>query len=51
MEVVPEPNTLNDRIKAFHDNPQWPKHIKHPELKLIKRRTSSNIPKYLKFSS
>jgi hypothetical protein len=40
MEVVPEPNTMSDCIKAFLDNPQWPGHIKDPQLKQIKRQTS-----------
>ena len=43
MEVVPEPSTTSDCIKAFLDVPQQPKHIKDPQLKQIKRRTSSNI--------
>ena len=43
MEVVMEPNTMSDRIKVFLDDPQWPKHIKDPSLKQIKRQTSSNI--------
>ena len=43
MEVVPEPNTVSDHIKVFLDNPQWPEHIKDPQLKKIKRRISSNI--------
>jgi hypothetical protein len=43
MEVVPEPNTLSDRLKAFLDEPQWPKHIKDPQLKQMKIQTSSNI--------
>ena len=43
MEVVPEPNTMSDRIKAFLDDLQWPEHIKDPQLKQIKRRTSLNI--------
>ena len=34
---------MSDHIKAFIDAPQWPKHIKHPQLKQIKRQTSSNI--------
>ena len=28
---------MSDHIKAFIDAPQWSKHIKHPQLKLIKR--------------
>ena len=28
MEVIPEPNIVSDRIKAFLDDPQWPEHIK-----------------------
>ena len=43
MEVVPELNTLSDRLKVFLDEPQWPEHIKDPQLKQIKRQTSSNI--------
>ena len=43
MEVVLEPNIVSDRIKTFIDDPQWPKHIKDPQLKQIKRRTSSNM--------
>ena len=43
MKVVPEPNIVSDRIKAFLDDPQWPKHIKDPQLKQIKKRTSLNI--------
>ena len=43
MKVVPEPNTVSDRIHAFLDDPQWPEHIKDPQLKQIKKRTSSNI--------
>ena len=37
MKVVLEPNTLNDCIKAFLDDPRWPEHIKDPQLKQIKR--------------
>ena len=43
MEVVPEPNTVSDCIKAFLDNPQWPEHMKDPQLKQIKRQASLNI--------
>ena len=43
MEVVLEPDTLSDRIKAFLNDPQWPKHIKDAQPKQIKRQTSSNI--------
>ena len=43
MKVVPKPNTVSDRIKAFFDDPQWPEHIKDPQQKQIKRQTSSNI--------
>ena len=43
MEVVPEPNTMSDHIKAFLDDPQWPEHIQDPQLKQIKRQTSSNM--------
>ena len=37
MEVVREPNTVSDRIKVFLNDPQWPEHIKDPQLKQIKR--------------
>ena len=30
IEVIPEPNIVSDHIKAFLDDPQWPKHIKDP---------------------
>ena len=30
MRVVPEPNTMSDRIKAFRDDPQWSEHIGDP---------------------
>ena len=30
MEVIPKPNIVSDHIKAFLDDPQWPKHIKDP---------------------
>ena len=30
MEVVPEPNIVSDRFKAFLDDPQWLEHIKEP---------------------
>ena len=43
MEVVPKPNTVSDRIKASLDDPQWPDYIRNPQVKKIKRRTSSNI--------
>ena len=43
MEVVLEPNTMSDRIKAFLDDPQWPEHIKDPQPNQIKRQNSSNI--------
>ena len=43
MEVIPEPNIVSDRIKAFLDDRQWPKHIKDPQWKQIKRLTSLNI--------
>ena len=32
-----EPNTLNDCIKAFFDDPRRPEHIKDPKWKQIKR--------------
>ena len=38
MEVVPEPNIMSDRIKAFVDDPQWPEHFKDPPLKQIRRK-------------
>ena len=31
MEVVSEPNTMSDCIKAFLEDPQWPQHIKDPQ--------------------
>jgi hypothetical protein len=43
MKVVPESNNVSDHMKAFLDDPQWPKNIKDPCLKQIKRRISSNI--------
>jgi hypothetical protein len=43
VEVVSEPNFVSDHIKAFLDDPQWLKHIKDPQLKQIKRPTSSSI--------
>ena len=30
MELVPELNTVSDRIKVFLDDPQWLEHIKDP---------------------
>ena len=36
MEVVPEPNNVSDGTKAFLDDPQWPEHIKDPQLKQTK---------------
>ena len=33
MEVVPEPITVSDRVKASLDDPQWPEHTKEPSLK------------------
>jgi hypothetical protein len=42
MEVVPEPNTMSDCKKAFLDDCQWPKHIKDPQRKQIKRRFLKN---------
>ena len=41
--VVPEPNTMSDRVKAFCDDPQWSEHIEDPQLKQIKRQTSSKL--------
>ena len=43
MEVVLEPTTVSDRIKAFLDDPQWHEHVEDPQPKQIKRQTSSNI--------
>ena len=43
MEVVPEPNIVSDHMKAFLDDPQWPEHIEDPQMKQMKRRTSSYI--------
>ena len=43
MEVTPEPNIMSDRIKVYLDDPQSPEHIKDPNLKQIKRQTSSNL--------
>ena len=43
MEVVPEPNSVSGSIKAFLDDPQWPEHIKDPQLRQIKRQFSLNI--------
>ena len=43
MDVVLEPNIVSDCIKAFLDGPQWPEHIKDPQLKQIKRQISLNI--------
>ena len=46
-EVVTEPNYMSDRMKAYLDDPQWPKHSKDLLHKKIKRRTSSNLEYYL----
>ena len=43
MEVVPEPDIVSDRMKAFLDDPQRPEFINDLQLKQIKRRTSSTI--------
>ena len=40
-EVVPEPITVSDHIKAFLEDPQWFEHIKDPQLKQMKRQSSS----------
>ena len=40
MKVLLELRTMSDHIKAFLGDSQWPKHIKDPQLKQIKRRTS-----------
>ena len=42
-KVVPEPNTGSDRMNAFLDDPKWPEHIIDPQLKQIKKKTSSDI--------
>ena len=34
---------MGDHIKAFLDDPHWPEHIKDPQLKQIKSRTSLSI--------
>ena len=31
MKVVVEPNNVSDRIKAYLDDPQCPKHMKNPQ--------------------
>ena len=36
-------NTMNDYIQVVIDDPQWPKYIKDPKLKQIKRQISLNI--------
>ena len=41
LEVVSEPYIVSDRIKAFLDDPQWPKHIQDPQLKHIKMMNMS----------
>ena len=43
MEVVPKPNTMSDDIKVFLDDLQWPKLIKHPQLKQIKHNIVMNL--------
>ena len=43
MWVILEPNIVSDHIKAFLDDPQWPKHIKDPQLKQIEKQTSWNF--------
>ena len=35
MEVVSDPSIVNDRIKAFLDDPHWPEHINDPQLIMI----------------
>ena len=42
MEVVPKPSNVSDCIKTFLDDPQWPEHIKDPQLMQFKRSTSLN---------
>ena len=37
-----EPNIVNDRIKAFLDDSQWPEHIKDPQPKQFKWQYSLN---------
>ena len=39
-KIKKTPNILNDGIKAFLDDPQWPEHIKDPPLKQIKMKHS-----------
>ena len=34
MEVVLESNIMSAHIKAFLDDPQWPKHIQDPLLRM-----------------
>ena len=41
MQVVPEPNTASDCIKVFFEDPQWPKHMKDPQL--IKANQEANF--------
>ena len=43
VEGILEPNIVSDRIKVILDVPQWLEHNKDPQLKQIKRQTSSNI--------
>ena len=42
MEVDLEPDIVSDCMKAFLDDLRQSEHIKDPQLKQIKRRTSSN---------
>ena len=44
MKVVSEPNIVSDHMKTFlNDLKEWPKHIKDPSLKQIKRQTSLKV--------
>ena len=49
MEVALEPNIMSDSIKGLLEDPQWPKHIKDPKLKQIKRQIFSNVYSNLDF--
>ena len=46
IEVVQEPNIMSGCIKAFLDDAQWTEHIKDPQMKQIKRQTSSILTWY-----
>ena len=43
MEVVPKPNIVSDHIVTFLDDSHRSEHVKDPQLKQIKRQTSSTI--------